>query len=542
MRLPESVDDNLRFLIREVQQQLHRTELYLETPSEKLRRKLETRDAYIDNLRTFIQRACFKLAAEDTDVELLKSLDIIAINLERIADFCGNVVGQLDYVKEQELLTADRFLPFVQRVSEACELIERAITTQDVNTALRICRAEPALDDLYEAEFKRCLDGLRAGTSVETHVTLLFIWHYFERMGDSLLNIGEAIISSALGEKIRIGQLWALEGTLEAMTPGQRVEELQLKHLGESRSGCRIVSVSPRDRDGEESTSVIFKEGETGKLIEEKEGIERWEKVFPGVAPRMYAFHENGDHSAILLEHLDGVTFEKLLMQGDLLALEDGLERVTATLRELWSRSRVDDAMPSTFMTQLSKRLGDILAVHPRFAGSSKNLGGEQILTLRTLIDQAKAHELHVQAPFAVLNHGDCNVDNLIIVPGEPGLRVIDLHRSVPGDYVQDVSVFLLSNFRLQVFDSPVRKRIRHVMLRFVAFARQYADEIGDTTFEARLGFGLARSFATSTRFILDQTFAHSLMLRSRYLLERLVRHDPEHFDSFTVADEVLID
>ena len=542
MRLPEGVDDNVRFLIREVQQQILRTQLYMETPSKALRRKLKGRDSYIDNLRTFIQRACFNLAGDDFDIELLKSIDIIAINLERIADFCGNVVDQMDYLQDQELFVAERFMPFLEEVNRAMALVEEATTEHNIQVALSVCRAEPALDDLYEQEFGRCLDGLRQGHSVETQVTLLFIWHYFERMGDSLLNIGEAAISAALGEKIKIDQLWALEDTLENMAPGQDLQEVALRGMGESKSGCRIVSVAARGPGKEGVTPVIFKEGDHAKLVEEKEGIEQWEQIFPGVAPKIFSFQQGEETSAILLEYLSGRTFEELVLEGDPLALADGMMRVTSTMHALWTRSRVDEPHPSTFMPQLSRRLGDILLVHPQFAGRPKRIGTLRVHTIRELVKRAKALEAGLTAPFSVLNHGDCNVDNLICPPDSDGLRVIDLHRSGMGDYVQDVSVFLVSNFRLQVFDAPVRRRINDVVLAYLEFARTFARESGDRSFEARLAFGLARSFATSTRFILDRGFAERLLLRARYLLERLTSLPDGDLLAFRVPDDVLTD
>jgi hypothetical protein len=109
-------------------------------------------------------------------------------------------------------------------------------------------------------------------------------------------------------------------------------------------------------------------------------------------------------------------------------------------------------------------------------------------------------------------------------------------------DYVQDVSVFLVSNHRLQVFDAPVRRRINRVVMRFHEFAQEFAEGAEDTTFSARLALGLARSFASSTRFVLDEEFAKSMFLRSRYLLDRLLAWDAQDLASFRIPPEVLVD
>jgi hypothetical protein len=109
-------------------------------------------------------------------------------------------------------------------------------------------------------------------------------------------------------------------------------------------------------------------------------------------------------------------------------------------------------------------------------------------------------------------------------------------------DYVQDVSVFLVSNFRLKVFKKSVRRRIRHSISQFLAFSRAFAERHGDATFSARVALGVARSLATSTRFILDRGFATMMMQRSRYLLERLLECNAESFSQFQLPEEVLID
>ena len=69
----------------------------------------------------------------------------------------------------------------------------------------------------------------------------------------------------------------------------------------------------------------------------------------------------------------------------------------------------------------------------------------------------------------------------------------------------------------------------------FYTFSASYAKQSQDKTFELRLALGLARSFATSTRFILDKTLARTMFLRARYLLERVLEADPKRPQSFRV-------
>ena len=211
-------------------------------------------------------------------------------------------------------------------------------------------------------------------------------------------------------------------------------------------------------------------------------------------------------------------------------------------LDDVWTRTRRDEPVKTDFLAQLGKRLGDVYSVHPEFHDRAAGIGGIQVAAFESLVDGLASIERRLAAPFSVFGHGDFNVDNIIYDPDGRRVHFIDLHRSRQIDYVEDVSVFLVSNHRLQVFSSSVRRRIDRVIEHFFEFAEAFARRSGDPFFEARLAFGLARSFATSTRFVLNEAFAKEMFLRSRYLLERVRRHDPEHFEDFQIPRQVLLD
>ena len=81
----------------------------------------------------------------------------------------------------------------------------------------------------------------------------------------------------------------------------------------------------------------------------------------------------------------------------------------------------------------------------------------------------------------------------------------------------------LVSVQRLPVLRQESRARLNLAAglawRRFAAFAV----EIGDKNYEARLAFGLARSFLSSVRFVLEEKLAAQFTARSRYLLEKLL-------------------
>jgi aminoglycoside phosphotransferase (APT) family kinase protein len=186
-------------------------------------------------------------------------------------------------------------------------------------------------------------------------------------------------------------------------------------------------------------------------------------------------------------------------------------------------------------MRQLSKRLEEVYTIHPEFRQVDSDICGKSIPSFGKLLKQAHVLEAGVKAPFSVYIHGDFNVDNIIYDPLEKKINFIDLHRSRYMDYVQDVSVFMVSSYRLQVFDAPLRRRILMLAQDFYRFAAGYAGKYGDRTFELRLALGLARSFATSTRFILDKSLASAMFLRARYLLEQVLAADLKNLKSFRV-------
>ncbi|HKO95342.1 MAG TPA: phosphotransferase, partial [Polyangiaceae bacterium] len=293
----------------------------------------------------------------------------------------------------------------------------------------------------------------------------------------------------------------------------------------------------PKDR------SVIFKEGKTKKLLEERDSIARWEVLMPGIAPRIYSFHDGGEDGAILFEYLPGGTFESVLLNQPWHEVTRALDGIQRTLVEVWTHTRKAEPVKPHFLQQLSTRFDDVLAVHPEFGHGDARLGNKEISSYLRLADRLLAYDQTLCAPFAVFIHGDFNVDNVIYDPAADSVRFIDLHRSRMMDYVQDISVFLVSHFRLQFLETPVRRRINATILRFFDFARAYAARVGDTTFDQRLALGVARSFATSTRFVLDPQLARSMFLRSRYILERINElHERGRATDFQLTQEVLVD
>lgn len=545
------VRESFKFLVLEVTKLLEDTQRHMADPREDQRKKLGARDDYIDNLKSMIENKCFRLlTSEDLDdatIVLLRAINTSANNLERIADFGVNIVGQIRFVQRLDLLHRFDPAPFFHELFGALAQVEDALFRRNVSLALAICRAELEIDELYDAVFRRIMDDLRAGDSPEDLVTTLFIYRYLERAGDSLLNIGEAAIFATVGEKLRVSEFQALEGALASAEVDHDLDlrDVDFEGIWETRSGSRIARVEVHGEGS--SRSVVFKEGRTDKVLEEKHALELWDKLEPGLPPRIFAFHDHGEKAAILLEYLQGETLQRLILDAEPRVVAAALALVLDTIRRVWARTLEPTPCSANFVRQIASRLPDVLKVHPEFQTPGVHIGELELLGFDALLERARSLDAELVAPFTVLIHGDFNTDNVIVNLAQRRVHLIDLHRSRPFDYLQDISVFIVSNFRIKIFEAAPRRRLDAVSRELHAFAREFARSHADATFDARLALGLARSLLTSTRFEMDPEFSSVMQLRARYLLERLLDHQARvhagtsSWPAFVLDDFVLM-
>jgi len=366
----------------------------------------------------------------------------------------------------------------------------------------------------------------------------LLVASEFQRMGDSLKSISEALISANIGQAVNFERYFALQSLMSDLEGNGG--DLKIETIAETRSGSSISAI--RDRKTE-TVAAVFKDGEKSKVKEERQGVKSWHSIYPGLAPKILSYEKRDQSAALLIEHLPGLTFEHIVLNESGALCETALACLSRTLKDIWKQTRTKEPAELGSMQQLAKRLGEVRRVHPEFRDTKIRFSGEILPSLDALIAEAAAREAKVAAPFSVYIHGDFNVDNIIFDPGENRIHFIDLHRSRYMDYVQDVSVFMVSNYRLQVLDRETRHRIMDISQAFFKAARGFARKQGDATFEFRLALGLARSFATSTRFIFDKSHARRMWLRARYLIEQAVTCPPGEEARFRLQmKEIFVD
>lgn len=543
MRIPKNIRNNLRFLIAETGSQVANLQEYFDTFSNTLARRILDRSGYASNLMMRIHESCLNriTGAAESDVALLRALESVATDLDRMTELCRDCIHQAEQVHRKRCLRPAAYASLLQRVIRAIERIEPAIRNSDTQLALKIGRASPRLQRACKQLRKQYTVDLKRKKYTEDLIVALLVAHCFEQMGDTLLNISETIISANLGQSVDMDRYHALQTSIDQLGGEHDASDLVIEPVAETRSGSGISGISTPDGDTE-GYVAIYKDGKKRKLREERQGLESWNEIFPGLAPKILSYHKRGQSASLLIEHLAGSTFEQILLHEPSRLLQETLQQLSRTLESVWSETRTKKPVAANYMGQLSQRLDEVYSIHPEFKQGNSSVCGYGVASFNILLKRARKYEAGLRAPFGVYIHGDFNVDNIIYDPLEKKISFIDLHRSRYMDYVQDVSVFMVSNYRLQILDRPLRRRILELTLDFYRFAAAFAQQSGDQTFELRLALGLARSFVTSTRFILDKSLARAMFLRSRYLLEQVLATGPKQVQHYRVpVEEVFV-
>lgn len=541
MALPKQLADNLQFLIAEVTSQLVSLKDFFRTYAPEHGQRLLDRDGYSRNLKIRIHDSCIRGIAEGEEAagntRFLRAVESIATDLDQLSELGRDCIHKFSYLQDPSCLNPADYLNQLDQVIAALDEIAPALYASDTQEAMKIGRIEAVLDKKYRQLLKHYISRLDEEHHRADLVSSMMMAHSLEKMGDVLLHISEAIISVSIGHSIDIERYQDMMDSMERLGVSAGDRGMKVKRMAETRSGSEISGITTADTT---HYAAIYKGGKRSKLKEERQGVESWHDVMPGVAPRILSYNKRGDSASLLIEHLSGLTFEQILVHESPQMLDSALKHLTTILDKVWHDTASDKPAPAHFMRQLSRRLEDVYAIHPEFRQGACMIGDLEVESFNTLLGRAMALEETLAPAKSVHIHGDFNLDNIIYDPVTERISFIDLHRSRYLDYVQDVSVFMVSNFRLQGLDAPLRFRVVENVEKFYQFAARYAEESGDETFELRLALGLARSFATSTRFILDKYLARTMFLRARYVIELALACDPAKAKSFKLPIKEL--
>ena len=338
----KELEENIHFMVLEVTRQLENTLKIISDPQPGLADKVKSRDDNIDNYKAVIENICFSRIhslenLQKKDVDFIRALNIISNNLERISDFAVNIVGQMGYLSSIKTIHEYNYKPFFEHMIKVLEHVVPAIVRRDLGLALEICKVEFIVDKLYKDCFDIIIEQLNEDRNKHDLITCLFIFRYLERMGDSLLNIGEAVIFSVFGEKLKIHQYQALKDSLDSIDNNISIDKVDFQSIWESRSGCRIGKIMDPTHSG--GRGVLFKEGKLSKISREKQNIETWATIFPGLVPKIFSYNHTRDNASMLLEFLQGCSLQEALNSKEDETLENALFLLKETQGMVWEKT-----------------------------------------------------------------------------------------------------------------------------------------------------------------------------------------------------------
>ncbi len=181
----------------------------LETQDTNLAKQTKGIERLVDEKEQQIERLCLKIILKQqpvaSDLLFVTSAMKMITDMERIADQAVDI---------SELVIKMSRLPYADWVAEIAEMAERvremvrnaatSFVDRDGELAKAVCRADDAVDDLFDVVRKKLtgvvhreIDGEDNG---EQALDLLMVAKYLEKIGDHASNIAEWVIFMITGE------------------------------------------------------------------------------------------------------------------------------------------------------------------------------------------------------------------------------------------------------------------------------------------------------------------------------------------------------
>lgn len=522
-KLNNSTIEHLHFLLLEIEQQLLQTEAFFVAPEASVANRILGRAGYAENLRTRARRSLLSQLQRHPKSPLqfrLQAAENLVAELFQFSHFGRQAISDSLRLKPRRLseLPHKECAKLVKRMRLALGQVESALVNANSRVAIDIDNERRKLTRRLSKTMNKAVLELGEEQRLQEAAEMMFPIYALRQMIALMGAIAESVLSANLGQQMNLSRYTSLTDIADDVAT--EPENLTLNTIAETRSGSAISAVSRKDNSNDDPLA-IFKEGDKGKVKEERASVKSWHDIYPGLAPKILSYHKRGDTASILIEHLPGFTLERIVTEHTEL-VQPALKSLLKTLQNIWQETRTPRPAQAQHMLQLEKRLPAVFQVHPEFATQKQMLCGETTASLQTLMKRAAELEKKLHAPFSVYIHGDFNLDNIIYDPIDKRINFIDLHRSRYMDYVQDVAVFMVSIYRLGILETQQRSRLLTIAKQFLAPVRRFAKKEQDDSFELRLTLGLIRSYITSTRFILDPTLSRRMFLRAMYLLNQI--------------------
>src|SRR5262245_60172380 len=469
-------------MARLVQSQLIRGMTAFFQRDARLAEQVTQKDDQVDNLLGLIEVKCFERLAEtppgDVRSRQLRGVFRVALNLEKLGDYAVNIAEQAVHVSR---LTA-RPIPFdlagPARVAlAALDEVITAFADASAEKAKHACRCELELDRQYRDALQEAFRRLAQPHPDPAFViTNLFVAKFLERIGDSILNIGESTLFILTGERLKLHQYLHLEEMVGDVRPGEG--GVDVRQIWGGISGARLARLSMG-----EGRPLIWKEGAERKIEEEVQATEEWNRLIPGLAPDLKGRLQRDGRESVLREFLDGVLLRDVYLTRPWDEKARVTQRLLETVREIWLLTGTGAAPRVDYCRQIADRLAELYGVHPRLRRlreSETRVFGIRHRSLGELLAELGPREAALAPPVTVRIHGDFNTKNVIYDAGKDRVHFVDVHRSGPGDYLQDVSVFVVSNLRSPIQAPRVLAELARVNALVVEFAAEFARAVGD--------------------------------------------------------------
>jgi hypothetical protein len=269
----------------------------------------------------------------------------------------------------------------------------------------------------------------------------------------------------------------------------------------------------------------VYKEGSRRKIAEEIKKSDQWRRIDKTLTPKVLSIVSHKDRQALLREFVSGILLSDIYFGEQAPGLEIPVtERLILTIKYLWESTAITEAPKLSYVEQIRDRLPEVFSLHPvlrRLASAPLRYRGVACPPLRQQLEKAAALQPSLAPAFSVWLHGDFNPNNVVYNSEDDALKFIDIHRSRYGDYLQDITVFVVGLRRDPDASPSTRKRLKRVEDLILGEVGRFAEEKGDSQFQRRLLLGLARSHLTSARIILQPAHAEWLFRQGRIHLQK---------------------
>jgi len=522
--LREDLGQDLAMMARLVQSQLIRSMTAFFQRDARLAEQVTQKDDQVDNLLGLIEVKCFeRIAGEEPNgvrSRQLRGVFRVALNLEKLGDYAVNIAEQAVHVGRLKARPIPFDLAGPARVAlAALDEVITSFTDASADKAKHACQCEVELDRQYRDALQEAFRRLAQPNQDPAFViTNLFVSKFLERIGDSILNIGETTLFILTGERLKLHQYLHLEHVAGALAP-HGGGELDFRQIWGGISGARVGRVAVG-----QSEPLIWKEGDERKIDEEIREMDAWNRIIPGLVPDVKARHREEGRLSFLGQFLRGSLLRDIYIARSWDEKLRATRRLLETVRDIWSITMVKEPPRIDYTRQIRERLPELFALHPKLEilrGGESRVFGITHGSLTDLLDRAEELEASMAPSVSVRLHGDFNANNVVYDAETDRVHFIDVHRSRQGDYLQDIGVLLVSNVRNPIEDERVAGDLARLNELIREFAVEFSRLIGDDHFETRLTLSQARSFITSGRVVADFEFARSIFLQGVHLLER---------------------